>query len=230
MRFIIQALSFTVLLLLPEWSNAQTPRGQISVTGRGDVTVVPDMARISLGVAHEARSAAAAMELMSDAMAAVLAKLSATGIAAQDVQTSQLQLNPLRVYNNENGTSQISGYRASSNVTIRVYDLDALGRVLDAAVQSGANEMRGLQFDVAEPAPHKTAARELAVANARGKAGVFASAAGVDLGPLLSLAEGAAVGVPVMMEMSLARGADVPIAAGDMVISADVTMVYAVTE
>ncbi len=211
----------------PALAESATP--QISVTGQGQIAVAPDMAHITLGVVEEARTAAAAMEAMSTAMDAVMDRLTAAGIDPKDVQTGSLRLDQ-RYEHYDNNRREVIGYTAYADVKLRVFDLDLLGRVLDAAVRDGANQMNGLRFDVADRAPYLTQARQSAVADARAKAEVYADAAGVGLGDLQVMSEGGSSHrpSPMMAEASFDMAArSVPIAAGELTISASVSMVWA---
>lgn len=219
---IIKATCVALAIVSPQVAGA----GQISVGGHAEVAVIPDMARITLGVNQTAPTAAEAMDQTSDAVAAVLQELADAGIAPADVITSQLQLYPQQTYDQATQTSRVTGYQASNTVVVTVYDLDALGGILDAVVKSGANEMRGLQFDVEDRSPHLDRARRAAVVDAIAKATLFADAAGVALGPLVSLSETSQRSEPLMMESMARQSSDVPIAVGEMAISANVSMVY----
>ncbi len=204
----------------------------ISVNGTGMVAVAPDMAHITVGVVQEAITAAEAMTMMSDAMAAVMAQMTAAGIDDADMQTGSLRLDQ-RYENDINGSRKPAGYAAYADIQVQVVDLDMLGAVLDAAVRDGANQMNGLRFDVADKAPHLDAARRAAVADALAKAAVYSSAAGVALGDLMSISEGSSGGRPMPMMAEAAFDSarrSVPIAAGELTISASVSIVWALNE
>lgn len=218
----------------PIWAQEAQTR-QIIVTGVGEVAVVPDMAVITLGVSEQDKSAAAAMRATSDSAAAILARLSENGIDARDVQTSDVSLNP--VWNNRSsGMSsdsepKIVGYTANNRITVRVRDLDSLGSLMDAVLEDGANRFNGLRFAVQEPRPHQDAARQEAVADAMEKAKLYSEAAGVTLGPILTMSElGMSSGPAPMVEMSMARDSGVPIAAGEQEISARLTVVFGIAD
>jgi len=177
---------------------------------------VPDMATITIGVAHQADSASEAVGLMSDAMAQVIDELSGAGIAPRQMQTSSLRVDRIDSYNNQTGKSVFEGFRASNRVTVQVLELGNLGGLLDVVFASGANDLGQLQFGVTDQSEALEAARRAAVADARAKAETYADAAGVTLGDLVSLTEGGARAAPVAM-MEMARSADsVPIAQGEV--------------
>ena len=209
---------------------AQSVPAQISVTGSGIITTTPDMAYMTLGVMQEAQTAAAALDAMSAAMDGVLAQLRGADIEAADIQTGSLRLDPRYSDYVEGQARRVTGYAASTDVNVRVYELENLGRVLDMVVRDGANQMNGLRFDVADPAPFLKAARQAAIADAQDKAQVYSQAAGVTLGPVMLISEDGNPGgpVPIMAEMAFdSASRSVPIAAGEMSISANITMVWA---
>ncbi|MCV6584170.1 MAG: SIMPL domain-containing protein [Marinibacterium sp.] len=218
------------LAMIPAAVSTAAADEVITVTGQGQVFAAPDMATIRLGVTETDAEAARAMDATSQAMGTILARLTELGIAPRDVQTQSLQLDP--IWQNRNGQSdqppRITGYRASNQVMVRVRDLSELGGVLDALLQDGANDFGGLSFGIADPDDQMDAARRAAVADAMAKARLYAEAAGVTLGDVVSMSEtGSARPQPRMMEA--ARVADaMPIAGGELGLSASVTMVFAI--
>jgi uncharacterized protein YggE len=120
---------------------------------------------------------------------------------------------------------------ASNVVTIRARDLDRLGALLDAVVTTGANQLNSLTFGLSDPQPATDEARKRAVADARARAALYAEAAGVALGPILSITEGGGYQPPQpMYRRELAMDAGVPVAGGEVSVSASVTITYAIGE
>lgn len=209
-------------------ANAQDAPRSITVSGTGVVETAPDMALISLAVSHEAKTAKTAMAQVSTDMSALIARLTELDVADRDIQTNRLSISPVwdnRRYD-DNRRAKIVGFLASNGVSVRVRDLAELGRILDAVLSEGANEMSGLRFSVEDPAPFQADARAAAVRDAMTKAQQLAAAAGITLGPVRSISEGGGSRAPVMMEMAAARSADVPIAAGEVGINVSVSMVF----
>ena len=203
----------------------------ISVTGTGQVSAEPDMATISIGVTQQDENAATAMALSADAATQVIAELQAAGLSPQDIQTSAVSLNP-RWSDTRSSDRQpeITGFVADISVTARVRELANLGPVLDAVVREGANRLGGIQFGFQAPEPLMDAARRAAVEQARAKAMLYADAAGVVLGPLMTLSEqGGGIPRPERMQMA-ASDAGIPISPGEMTLRAQVTMVYQIAE
>ena len=206
----------------------EAPR-QVSVSGTGRVDLAPDMATVMIGVTHQDKAAGAAMQQTSDAVAAMLERLAGLGIAARDVQTTALTLNPVwRDNPAQQGQPMPWGFEASNVVTLRLRDIAALGKVLDALVSDGANRLDGVTFGLQDPEASMDEARRRAVAEAQRKAALYAAAAGVTLGQVISLSEtGMATPRPQMLEMAAMRADSVPVAAGEVGITASVQMVFA---
>ncbi len=208
-----------------------SPPPRITVTGTGTVKARPDMAVITLGVASRGQTAAAALQANSRAVAAVLSRLKAAGIAPGDLQTSGLSLAPVwdqRMNATPSEAPRIIGYQVRNTITVRVRALQSLGQILDAVVQEGANTFSGLRLSVSDPAPLADAARESAVRDAIRKARGMAAAAGLRLGPVIAIREAAAaVPRPVAMRSMEAAADAVPVEAGEVSVRASVTVEFA---
>lgn len=218
------------VLALP--ALAESPQRTITVTGEGRVSVVPDVALVSVGVSREAPQASDALREMSEAMTAVLARFDSLGIAPSQVQTSQIALGPRFDYRPADGEQVLAGFVASSTVTLRLDDLGLLGEVLDLAVEDGANQLGEFRFLTSDETFHLDAARRAAVADAIDKAGLFAMAGGVTLGPVLSIEETGG-GTPFAVQGRIAMAMEamaVPLAPGEAEIAASVTMVFAIAD
>jgi uncharacterized protein YggE len=227
------ACAVVIAALFAGPAAAERADRNLTVTGEGHVQAVPDMATLTLGVTNEASEAKAAMAEVSDAVGKVLERLQDLGIEARDVQTQRLSLNP--IWSGRGGSDEapprITGYSASNMVSVRIRDLDLLGETLDAVISDGANDFNGLQFSVQEPGPLQDEARIAAVKDAMAKARLLAEAAGIKLGPVQSITyQGGHVPRPMMMERAAMADSVVPVAAGEVSLSASVTMVFAIDE
>ena len=222
-----------VLVLLMATPVMAQEAGRIVVSGRGVVETVPDMATISMGVVSEAKTAGDALAKNTDALAAVLKQLAEAGIESRDIQTNNLSLSPR--WNNGGSMSkaapEIRGFIANNTVSVRVRDLAQLGVVLDAVVQNGANSFHGLSFGLQDMEPAQNEARVAAIKDAMAKAQLYATAAGVELGDVVSISDGAVRSVgPVMMEADMMRSMAVPVAKGELSVTADVTVVFGIAD
>ena len=227
---VLNALLLSAALALPIAAPALADN-VITVTGEGTVQVTPDMATISLGVTTDGASAAEAMAANSKALQAVIDRLKSAGIEDRDLQTSNLSLNPNWVGYDAGQTPKIAGYVASNMLSVRVRALDTLGTVLDASITDGANTLNGITFDLAAPRPAQDEARKAAVADAKARAELLAGAAGVKLGKIESITESAGYGAPMPMFRDESKAASaVPVASGQIGMSASVTITYEIVE
>lgn len=227
MRPVISFLFAVVLATLPAAGSAD---GRITVTGTGEVARAPDMASLSLGSAAEAPTAADAMDQVARAIDGTLAALVEAGVAREDIQTRRLDLRPVYPDRDRNREQGPMAFRVESGLSVIVRDLDILGAVIDEVVSRGANVFGGLSFGLQNPVPAHEAALAAAVQDARRKADVMTEAAGVRLGELQTLREqGADTGPMPMAEFSVARDA-MPVAEGQVTVSARVTMEWEIED
>ncbi|RMH47910.1 MAG: DUF541 domain-containing protein [Alphaproteobacteria bacterium] len=219
------ALAALALAAAPGAAQEAVPR-TLQVAGEAEVAVVPDLVRVTVGVGATERSAAAALQAVAQGMAALFTRLDAEGVAERDRVTSHVSLSP--VWDQQYGGSvpRITGYRAASGVTVTLRDVARLGSLLDALTRDGANTIAGIAFDVADPGPAIAEARRAAVADAIARARLYAEAAGVRLGAVLSLTETG--GTPVPSRLMARSESALPVAPGEARLQASVTMVFAI--
>ncbi|MBP7002605.1 SIMPL domain-containing protein [Amaricoccus sp.] len=229
----IHAALTVVALSLPPVALAQGAPGtapeprRLTVSGEAEVQAAPDRAAFTAGVQTEALSAADALGATAKAMQAVFAALEAQGVAAADMQTSQLSVDPLWDSPPDGRQPRVRGYAAANMVTVRVRDVAKLGALIDAVGAAGANRIFGISFDVEDPKASLDDARRRAVEDARSRAELLATAAGVTLGPVISIREGGGGGPVPMFARAEAMG-DMPVAAGTVSLSASVEIVYGI--
>lgn len=161
---------------------------RLDVVATGEVSRVPDIANISAGVVTQAPTATAALEQNARRMSSVRAALRNAGIADRDIQTSSINLQPEYRYQ-ENQTPQLVGYRASNEVMVRFRDIANTGKILDALVAQGANQINGPMLAIDEPEQAMDEARTKAVAAARARAELYARTIGKQVKRILSISE-----------------------------------------
>jgi len=201
----------------------------LEVSATGEVTRVPDVAVISAGVATRSQTASAALQQNAARMDRVIAALKAAGVAERDIQTSSISLNPEYRYV-ENQAPKLTGYSASNSVNIRFRDIRNSGKVLDALVAEGANQINGPTLTIDKPEAALDEARANAIANGRARAELYARALGKRVARVVSISEsGRSYPVPppmpVMME-ARAQAADTKIVPGDQKLEVTVSMVF----
>ena len=164
------------------------PEPTVSVTAVGRAGCAPDQVVVGLGVEVVSETVGQALRGASAAVRRLLALLDDAGAGPEDRQTSGLSVEPRW----DPATSRQEGHAASYRLRVVVADLDAAGRLVEAAAEGVGDPLRvsGFSLEVVDPAPQREQARREAVATARRQAEQLADAAGATLGPLLGLEEG----------------------------------------
>src|SRR5690606_2725660 len=108
----------------------------------------------------------------------------------------------------ENQPPTITGYQASNTVSIKVREIDRLGKVLDALVASGANQINGPSFEIDEPEAVYDEARRAALEQAQQRAKMYADSLGMQVKRIVSISEGGGFQPPRPMVMMAAKASD----------------------
>ncbi len=198
----------------------------LTVTGDATVNVAPDTAVIRIGVTTTAKTAREASEGNARQATAVLAAIKESGIGDRDVQTSRLSLQP-QYDQSKAGPARLLGFQVTNQLTVKFHDIAKLPGFLDRAIAAGANEMSGIEFIVSEQSKLLDQARDDAVADARRKAELYAKAAGVKVGQVVTISEEGPNGPPRPMVQAMRAGA-VPVAPGEQTLRASVTVSFAI--
>ncbi len=206
------------------------------VNGIGQVEVAPDRARIAFAVETEAESAREAGEANARLMDRVVEAVRGIEAPGLRVETSGYVLTPRYRTAREEGIREIAGYTARNHVQVLVDDVEPVGRIVDVALETGANRVAGLQFEIRDPEPHRREALRLAVERARSEAEVMAAALGVRLGGPIHVQGGAETPFPRgtqlrMDAMVMAEAAPTtPVEAGMQTVSANVSIRFLIHE
>ncbi|RYE84829.1 MAG: DUF541 domain-containing protein, partial [Hyphomicrobiales bacterium] len=159
----------------------------------------------------------------------------------RDIQTSGFSVNPNYVYSDARDANgyqlppKINGYQVFNTVNVRIRKLDTLGAVLDKAVTVGSNTINGVTFSVSDTADILDEARKQALADARKKAELYATAAGVELGDLRAISETQNMGGPIpyaAADLAYARAekAPVPVEGGELTYTINVSVTWALDQ
>ncbi len=163
----------------------------IIVSGEGKISVVPDLATVSLGVEAEDSTVAAAQDQATSAMEMVMAALADNGVADADIQTQYFNIYPVTHWDDETWEEEITGYRVSNTVTIKIRDMDNISPIIDAAIVAGEDLIRvnGISFSVEDPSIYYGEVREEAMADAIARAEALAELAEIRLGKPIQITE-----------------------------------------
>ena len=224
----------TALLLSPPLIHAQqsdkTPRPP-SVTANGEavITVEPDQAEIDIGVVTQAKNAPDSSRENADKLARVMGEAKKILGKGDEIKTASYSLNPSYRYP-QGGKPEIVGYTATNILRIKTGALANVGKLIDASMQSGANTIHRLVFNLKDEHAAQLQALRLASTKAKAKAEEMAAALGLKIVRVLSLTEGDRGVRPIIMpqarglQMEAMAAAPTPVEAGTIEVRSSVTL------
>ncbi|MCD4672722.1 MAG: SIMPL domain-containing protein [Anaerolineaceae bacterium] len=209
-------------------ANSNPCPPSISVTGRSDIFLTPDIAYVYIGVHTESENVADALNENNAQSQSISSTLEELGVAKEDVQTSAFNIYPFQDYGPFGPTPGATEdpptkYAVDNTVFVTVRDLSKLGHILDSVVRNGANSIHNVEFDVEDKTEALAQARKEAIENGRSLAEEMAQAANISLGDLISLSvHGSDNAQPLYMEKGLGgmrAASEVPTSAGQLVLT-----------
>lgn len=224
------ASTFAIVLALSGPAIAQQEQRipTLNANGAGSVSVVPDIAIVTIGVVSRDETARAALDANSADLARVIATIRSTGIEDTDIGTSGFSVGP--IYESRRASSsdkppQVVGYQVSNEVRVTIRDIADSGAILDKVVTAGANQIGSIQFDVSDRDAPADEALKQAIAEATRKAKIMADAAGVDLVRILDI--NASSGVPTFARVEMRAASDaVPVMPGERQVTANANITW----
>lgn len=221
---------------------------QISVSGKGEVVGIPDIATFSFSVVAESLVVSEAQTESAKRVNAILDYLKKNGVSEKDITTSGYNLYPR--YETETkmmspaiypyppvypvGKQSLAAYVVTQTVTVKVRKLADAGKLLSGIGEQGATDISGLTFDFDKRDELVKEARDKAIAEARKEAAKLAKSLGVTLVRIISYGEGGYYPMygKTMMAEAYGRGGDGAVApeipVGEDKIISNVTITYEV--
>jgi len=206
----------------------------IWVNGLGEVAAIPDIANLRLGIVAQEAGVAEAQARAAEAMDKLIAVLTDGGVAKKDIQTQYFNIQKVTRWDKEREREIVLGYRVSNMVLAKIRDIEKAGSIIDAAAKAGGDLVRvdGISFSIDDPSGYYEEARDKAMADARAKAEQLARLGGVKLGKPSYISEGASYPIYPRPAFEKAAGVqapmETPISPGEMKISLNVQVVYAI--
>ena len=122
----------------------------IAVSGEGEASAIPDIAKIQLGFSLERKTVAAAQAENTAKINEIIKKLKEEfKIEAKDMKTENYSINPR--YDWRDGRQILRGYEVSQSLSLKIRQLDDISLILDAAGAIGLNQIGNLSFEIDEP-------------------------------------------------------------------------------
>ena len=160
----------------------------LSVTGSGTVLVESDLAIVTVGVQETSKDVLEAQSTVNEKIAAIKQALLDAGVEESSINTDSINI--YANYDYSDNTEVIVGYTARNSLSVRTTDMDNVGSLIDAAFAAGANTLDNVQFTVQDDTQAREQALTMAVEEARRKADVLASAAGLQVASIERISEG----------------------------------------
>jgi uncharacterized protein len=225
---IIFACAISALIAVAAPAVAQQPQAErqtnIVVNGEGRVSAAPDYAEITAGVTTKAKTAKEAADANAKLMTAVIAALADAGIVQKDTATARFSVQPVYTTASSGAEPKLTGFSASNQIAVTIRQIDKVGDIADRMVAAGVTNIGSLVFLHSDTSKLLDKAREAAVADARRKAEIYARAAGVSLGRVLSISENSTYTPFAMDGMFRAKSVATPIASGEDMLRVEITV------
>jgi len=228
----MKAAVIALSVLLCSTAHAQTQQRRtpqpptITVSGEATIAAEPDQAQIDLGVTTQARTAPEASKENAERSARVLTEVKKLLGKGDEARTSGYALNPQYRYP-QGGKPEIVGYVANNTVRVKIAKVDDAGKLIDAAMAAGANNINRLAFTLKDEEAVRLEALRQASAKARTKAEAVAASLGLKILRISAVSEGERSFQPVLRQAAMARAeaaAPTPIEPGTVEVRSTVTL------
>ncbi|WP_302359445.1 SIMPL domain-containing protein [uncultured Mitsuokella sp.] len=231
MKKTVHILTLVCALFLMSCSAAfaapqqETPRPTLSIDGQGTGTAAPDMATVTIGVTTQGKDAAKAQNDNAWVSNQIQAAVRGLGIEEKDIQTRNYSFYP-NYSTDKDHRNEVTGYTVNNSVIVVVRDIKLTGKVIDAALSNGANEINSLDFSASDTKAVRKVALLNAIQDARDKADIIAKGLGKRIVGIQNVSESTGYietrRFGGNMLMAVAKDAATPIAPGSLSLTANV--------
>lgn len=206
-------------------------KNTLQVSGKGQITAIPDVANITFTVETTKKTASDAVKENAEKMNMVMSEIKSKIGKDDKLSTSGYSLSPIYSYDDKIGRSILTGYTVSNSILIRIKNLKEVGNLIDSATQVGANRIDSLSFDTDKRDEYRKEALVKAVQDARETAEIVANAAGVSIVKIIQISPSYDVPIPIYKDFAATRElaaapAPTQIEPGELVINATVNIVF----
>ena len=198
----------------------------ISVSGEGIVQAVPDIAVINFAISIQEKSAATAMDKLSDTASKTVSALKNTGVESKNFKTVNITLGPVYKWDKENNTNVLVGYRATESFEVKIKIVDA-GRIIGLLSNNGVNQISGIRFDVSDRTVLQKDAITEAMEDARAKAEAALKGTNYKIVGIKTVTVNSNNPTPIFRDFASAgEKTNIPVEGGSMDIRAQVQVVF----
>jgi uncharacterized protein YggE len=163
----------------------------LAVTGTATTMVKPDKVAVSLGLQTTNKTANATLAANSKIMNKVIDALKAAGVKDNETSTSSFNIFPNYNYSQSANISArtIIGFTVSNSIQIQSTSINNTSKWIDTAIAAGANTVDRIDFILSDKKLEETKTNlvKQAMQDARAKADIVASAAGMKVAGIRSI-------------------------------------------
>lgn len=218
---VLLIFAYSAFLYADSYSKSIEPSSfrSFSASGEGKAVAIPDVAQFTFSIITEGgKDIAQLQKANTEKVNKAIEFVKSNGVLAKDIKTQNYDLSPRYQYfscpiSRDEAKpcppAEIVGYKITQTILVKIRDFSKIGAILTGVVQSGANSVSQLSFEIDDPTAVQNKAREEAIKKAKEKAESIAKAGGFSLGRLLSIEEGGYSPQPIYSMMkSAAFGAE----------------------
>jgi len=225
-RQITTALVTGLLMLCSLTISAD--QAYIEVTGTGQVKASPDIANVRFSFSQTSLEQVQAKKLVDTQIINLLKLTEKLGVKKADVHAARLSIYPEYDYKQNR---RLTGYRVSRDISITLRELNNYSTLIDGAVKIGATQSGQLTHDFSNRQELENKAMLQALKQAKHKASLLAEEAGARVGQVLSINESGNYSTPQpVMRMQMSAKAEAPYPTGDLTITKNLTVKYALDQ
>ncbi len=222
-------LTFVLILttIMNQAQEKSNPIPQITVSGEGKIKMTPDEAIITVGVEYSGQDATEVKKKNDETVDLVIKTIKNKGIPTSDFQSQRVSL-----YKNYDYQTKKNSYVASQTIKIHLKDLSKYETIMMDLVNSGINQIQGVEFKTSKLKEYETEARKKAVSDAKMKAEDYVVVLGQKVGKAIFISDTTQPNFPqpmyrnVTMKSMEMGGANETLAIGEIEVIANVTISF----
>lgn len=199
----------------------------ISVNGEGSITVPPNYALLTIEVTTEGSEVEEAQQRNATIMNQVIQSILGLGIPRENIQTAAYNVFPR--YDFVDGIQVFREYEVTNAISVKITDLNMVGKVIDTAVNNGANRISSIEFGLENEELYYQKALSKALLDAQVKSKTIAETIKLSVSPQVIEVVEIPEGIPVAPYRAMLAGSSTggtPIEQGVIMITAKVTVKF----
>jgi uncharacterized protein YggE len=223
----VQVLGVAIIAFAASQGFAEQDRW-VSVTGHGEVTTEPDIAKVGVAIFVFDKDLLAAKRQTDAKIGSMLAMLAKLQIKTEDITTTELNVNPK--YKEAGQSYDFIGYEVTRSMTVTLPKISRLNELLEGSIHAGTNRIERIELATSKEGKLRDQALKLAIANSKELAGSIAAGFGVRLGKVVTVSVKSGGTDVRMCVMAAPKSPEATYQPGIIAVTADIDVVFALKE